>query len=49
LAVTYGYTASLYSVMTDSSHSDTRSAATSQRTIPNEYFEVEYEFPYDVL
>lgn len=49
MAVTYGDTASLCSVMTDPSHSDTRSVATSQRTIPNEYFEAEYEFPYDVL
>jgi len=50
MAVTYGDTASLYSVMTDlSPYSDTRSTTTSQHVIPNEYFEAECQFPYDAL
>ena len=49
MAVTYGDTASMYSVLTDLSHSDTRCTATSQQMIQTEYFDTEYTFRYDVL
>lgn len=49
MAVTYGDTASLYSILTDLSHGDTRGTATSQQMIQTECFETEYQFRYDVL